>query len=77
MKKIKFVAAAFLMSFALVACNSTDSLIKKYEKACEKGDAVAAAKVAEKLSKVEKELTDEQSERIDNASIKLAGKINN
>ena len=69
MKKIKLLAIILFAGMALAACNSTDSQISQYEKACQKGDVEKAEKLAEELSKAE--LTTEQQARVATATLQL------
>lgn len=56
----------------LVACTSKESLLSDYEKACKKGDAAKAEKIAIKLDeKYGSELTTQDQIRITNASLML------
>ena len=75
MKKLFFVALA--SAFLFVACSSVDSLISKYEKACEEGNAIEAAKIAleinDEIGGDETKLSKEQAERLEKASEKLSG----
>jgi len=73
LKHIAFVALVALFA----ACTNQESLLKDYEKACEKGDAVKAAKVAEQMEKKypnDADWTLEQQERMIKASAVLAEK---
>lgn len=47
MKNIAVIALVALLS----ACTNQESLLKDYEKACEKGNAIKAAKVLEQMEK--------------------------
>lgn len=74
--KLKHIALVALVSL-FAACTKQESLLKDYEKACEKGDAVKAAKVAEQMEKKypnDADWTLEQQARIVKASAVLAEK---
>ncbi len=64
MKKMKFFALAVLACFMFASCNSVDSLIEKYEKACKAGDTVEMSKIAQKLDKKKGDLTAEQTKHL-------------
>lgn len=68
----------FLASFALLAaCTSQESLLKDYEKACEKGNYIKATKVLEQMEKKfpdEADWTEEQQMRIMEATAVLTEK---
>ncbi|MGN0187065.1 MAG: hypothetical protein ACI392_04890 [Paludibacteraceae bacterium] len=72
MKFTKFFMGAML-AVALVSCSGKESLIKDYEKACDKGDAVKATQILNKLdSKYEEsDFTEEDLERIAVATLVL------
>lgn len=75
MKLKHFAFVALVALFA--ACTNQESLLKDYEKACEKGDAVKAAKIIEKMEKKypnEADWTSEQQMRVEKASIVLSKK---
>lgn len=75
MKLKHFAFVALVALFA--ACTNQESLLKDYEKACEKGDAVKAAKIIEKMEKKypnEADWTSEQQMRMEKASIVLSKK---
>lgn len=74
MKKT-FLFLLTLIGILLVSCNSIDSQISKYEKACEEGDYAKATKIAAEIGKHPKKLTPERTMRITNANMKLAEKI--
>lgn len=75
MKKSVFVSLAASAVLLLAACSSSpESLVTKYEKACENGKLIQAEKIASDLEKIENKLTESQIERIATASIVLAGK---
>jgi hypothetical protein len=73
LKHIAFVAVMML----LTACNNQESLLKDYEKACEKGNYAKAAKIMKQMEKKypnEADWTEEQQERILNATEVLSEK---
>ena len=73
LKHIAFVALVALMA----ACTNQESLLKDYEKACEKGDAVKAAKIADKMEEKypdDADWTLEQQARMVKASAVLSEK---
>jgi len=73
LKHIAFVALAALFA----ACTNQESLLKDYEKACEKGNYIKAAKVLERMEKKypnEEDWTEEQQERIAEATAVLSEK---
>lgn len=73
LKHIMIVAAVAL----LAACTNQDSLLKKFEKACEKGDVEKATKIMEEMEEKypdEADWTIEQQARIINASLILQEK---
>ena len=75
MKLKHFAFVALVALFA--ACTNQESLLKDYEKACEKGDAVKAAKIIEKMEKKypnEADWTLEQQIRVEKASVVLSKK---
>lgn len=75
MKLKHFAFVALVALFA--ACTNQESLLKDYEKACEKGDAVKAAKIIDQMEKKypnEADWTLEQQERMEKASIELSKK---
>ncbi len=75
MKLKHFAFVALVALFA--ACTNQESLLKDYEKACEKGDAVKAAKIIEKMEKKypnDADWTTEQQTRVRNASVVLSEK---
>ncbi|MGN0227356.1 MAG: hypothetical protein ACI4AI_04750 [Paludibacteraceae bacterium] len=75
MKLKHFAFVALVALFA--ACTNQESLLKDYEKACEKGDAVKAAKIIEKMEKKypnEADWTLEQQIRMEKASVVLSKK---
>ena len=77
MKKnvMKGFAFAMVMAFFVSCAPSVDSLISDFEKACKAGDQEKAEKIIEKLSEKEDQLTDEQLERIEDASMLLFTKV--
>lgn len=73
LKHIFFAAVVVL----LAACTNQESLLKDYEKACEKGNYLKAAKVLEKMEKKypnDADWTEEQQERIVEATAVLSEK---
>lgn len=76
MKKIKVIVFALFASLALTSC--TEMYLKKYESACEDGNAAKAAVYAGKLAR--KNLSAEQEQRVEEAALVLlqkeAGGIN-
>lgn len=73
LKHILFVALVAL----LTACTNQESLLKDYEKACEKGNYIKAAKVLEQMEKKypdDADWTEEQQERIVEATAVLSQK---
>ncbi len=77
MKKnvMKGFALAMVMAFFASCAPSVDSLISDLEKACKAGDQEKAEKIIEKLSEKEDQLTDDQLERIEDASMLLFTKV--
>lgn len=74
--KLKHIAFAALVAL-LAACTNQESLLKDYEKACEKGNAAKAAKVLKEMEKKypnDEDWTEEQQERIMEASAVLSAK---
>ena len=73
LRHLAFVALVALFT----ACTNQESLLKDYEKACEKGDAVKAAKIADQMQEKypnDEDWTEEQQERLANASVVLMQK---
>jgi hypothetical protein len=73
LKSILMVAAVAL----LASCSNPESLLQKYEAACEKGNAVKAAQILEQMSEKypnDTDWTEEQIERIEDASLTLTEK---
>ena len=73
LKHIAFVALVALFA----ACTNQESLLKDYEKACEKGNYIKAAKVLKQMEKKypnDADWTEEQQERIIEASTVLSEK---
>ena len=73
LKSILTIAAVAL----LASCSNPESLLKKYESACESGNSIKAAQILEEM--VEKypndaDWTEEQIERIEDASLMLTEK---
>ena len=74
--KLKHIAFVALVAL-LAACTNQESLLKDYEKACEKGNYLKAAKVLEQMEKKypnDEDWTEEQQERIVEASVVLSQK---
>ena len=74
--KFKHIACVALIAL-LAACTNQESLLKDYEKACEKGNALKAEKVLHQMEKKypnEADWTEEQQERILKASMVLSKK---
>ena len=74
--KLKHIAFAAVMVL-LAACTTQESLLKDYEKACEKGNYMKAAKVLEQMEKKypnDADWTEEQQVRIMNATAVLSEK---
>lgn len=74
MKALKFLVLAIAACFIFASCNSVDSLIDKYSKACKAGDFEKAEKIAQKLEEKTKDakLTEEQTTKIFEASMDCA-----
>ena len=75
MKLKHFAFVALVALFA--ACTNQESLLKDYEKACEKGDAIKAAKILDQMEKKypnEADWTLEQQVRLEKASVVLSEK---
>ena len=72
---MKVFAFAMVMAFFVSCAPSVDSLISDFEKACKAGDQEKAEKIIEKLSEKEDQLTDDQLERIEDASMLLFTKV--
>lgn len=73
LKHVLFVALVAL----LTACTNQESLLKDYEKACENGSYIKAARVLEQMEKKypdEDDWTEEQQERIVEATAVLSQK---
>lgn len=73
MKKnvLKGFAFAMVVAFFVSCAPSVESLVSDFEKACKAGDMEKAEKIANKLEEKEDQLTDEQQERIEDASMLL------
>lgn len=71
MKKI-FVLLVAATGMLFLSCNSIDSQIAKYEKACKAGDLTKATEIASELSKHTSDFTAEQSQRILAAAMECA-----
>ena len=75
MKLKHFALVALVALFA--ACTNQESLIKDYEKACANGDYLKATRLVEEMEKKypnDADWTEEQQERIINASFVLTEK---
>ena len=73
LKHFAFVAVVVL----LAACTNQESLLKDYEKACENGNAIKAAKILDQMGKKypnEADWTLEQQVRLEKASVVLSEK---
>lgn len=75
MKISKFMMGA-MIAMIFVACSGKESMIKDYEKACNDGNAVKAAKIAAKMDEKfkEEDFTEEDLTRISKASLILEEK---
>ena len=73
MKKnvLKGFAFAMIVAFFVSCAPGVESLVSDFEKACNAGDMEKAEKIATKLEEKEDQLTDEQQERIEAASLQL------
>ena len=74
--KLKHIAFVALVAL-LTACTNQESLLRDYEKACEKGNAIKAAKVLAQMEKKypnDEDWTEEQQERLLEASEVLSEK---
>ena len=75
---MKLQSILMIVAVALLAsCSNPESLLKKYESACESGNSIKAAQILEEM--VEKypndaDWTEEQIERIEDASLTLTEK---
>jgi hypothetical protein len=73
LKSILIIAAVAL----LASCSNPESLLKKYEAACESGNTVKAAQVFEEIEEKfpnDSDWTEEQLERFEEASLTLTKK---
>ena len=76
MKISKYLLGA-LLAVALVSCTSNESLLKDYEKACSKGDAIKAAQIIQKMEEKypnDSDWTEAQLNRFEVATEVLAEK---
>ena len=76
MKISKYFWGAML-AVALVSCTSNESLLKDYEKACRKGDAIKAAQIIQKMEEKypnDSDWTEAQLNRFEVATEVLAAK---
>ena len=67
MQKIKVLVCVILAGVTLMACTpNKEKLIRQYEEACQKGDAVKADRIAEKLEQAfdEKDFDETEVARI-------------
>lgn len=74
--KLKHIVIVALVAL-LAACTNQESLLKDYEKACQKGNSLKAAKVLEQMEKKypnDADWTEKQQERILNATEVLSEK---
>lgn len=74
--KLKSILVVALLAF-LASCTNPESLLKSYEKACEAGNAVKAAKILEDIEKKypeDSDWTEDQMERFVEATATLAEK---
>ena len=74
--RLKYFALVAVVAL-LTACTNQESLLKDYEKACQKGNVAKAEKILEKMEKEypnEEDWTQEQQERIVKASAVLSEK---
>ena len=78
MKKMVFMAMVIIASLSLSSCvDSTERLIRQYEKACKSGNVEKVEKIAEKMGKLEEgDLTEEQAMRILEASLEFSALYN-
>jgi len=67
MKKI-FLFAVTLIGILFLSCNSIDSQISQYEKACKAGNYEEAMKIATDLDKNKDKMTEEQAMKLLNAA---------
>lgn len=75
MKKLILLLVT-LIGILFLSCNSIDSQISRYEKACKAGDLEKASKIASNLEKKSDKITDEQAMRILNASMNCSESVN-
>ena len=76
MKISKYFLGA-LLAVALVSCTGNESLLKDYEKACSKGDAIKAAQIIQKMEEKypnDSDWTEAQLNRFEVAAEVLAAK---
>ena len=76
MKISKYFLGA-LLAVALVSCTSNESLLKDYEEACSKGDAIKAGQILQKMEEKypnDSDWTEAQWNRIEVATEVLATK---
>ena len=74
--RLKYFALVAVVAL-LTACTNQESLLKDYEKACQKGNVAKAEKILEKMEKEypnEEDWTQEQQERLVKASAVLSEK---
>jgi uncharacterized membrane protein YvbJ len=75
--KLKSILVISLLAF-LASCTSPESLLKKYEKACESGNKIQAAKLLEEMGEKysnDADWSEEQMERIEDATVTLSEKV--
>ena len=76
MKISKYLLGAML-AVALVSCTGNESLLKDYEEACSKGDAIKAGQILQKMEEKypnDSDWTEAQWNRIEVATEVLAAK---
>ena len=76
MKISKYLLGA-LLAVALVSCTGNESLLKDYEEACSKGDAIKAGQILQKMEEKypnDSDWTEAQWNRIEVATEVLAKK---
>ena len=72
---MKLKSILMIVAFALLAsCSNPESLLKKYESACESGNSVKAALILEEIEE-KSDWTAEQMVRIGNATLTLTEKV--
>ena len=74
--KLKSILLVIALAF-LASCSNQESLLKKYEAACEEGNTIEATKILEKMEKQypdDEDWTEEQQLRLLNATLVLGAK---